>query len=41
MKTRQDSHVTNHIDVIYVENEIELLWSTGLSLVCDENQIKQ
>ena len=35
-KIRQDNHMTDCINPIYIENEIELSWSIGLSLVCDE-----
>ena len=37
MKTKYDNYVTNHTDVVYIENEIELLWSIGPGMVCHEN----
>ena len=38
MKIRKDNDVTDHISVVYVKNDIELLWSIESSAVCDENQ---
>ena len=38
MKIRKDNDVTDHISVVYVKNDIELLWPIGSSTVCDENQ---
>ena len=35
-KIRQDNHMTNRINPIYIKNETELPWSIGLSLVYDE-----
>ena len=40
-KTKQDNDVTNHINVIYAENETKLLWSIGPGAVDDENRIGQ
>lgn len=39
MKIRQNNYVSNCIDAIYTENETEMSWSIGPSLVCDK--IKQ
>lgn len=37
MKTRQDIDVTDHIDVVYIKNEIELSWLIQQGAVYDEN----
>ena len=37
MKTRQDHHMTDCIDAVYVENDIKLSWSIGSGANCDEN----
>ena len=39
MKTREDNDVTDHIGVVYIENNTELLWLIGLAVDYDENQI--
>lgn len=36
MKTRHDNNMIDHIDVIYVKNEIELLWPIDLGKVCEK-----
>lgn len=41
MKTKQDNNVTDHIGVVYAENETELSWPIGPDAVCEENQIGQ
>ena len=33
--------MTNRIDVVYVENETDMLQPIGLGIVCYENQIEQ
>ena len=40
MKMRQNN-VTNRIDMVYIEIEIELVWPIWLSVVYEENQIGQ
>lgn len=40
-KARQDNNVTNHIDLVYAEIEIELSRPIWPSVVCDENHIGQ
>lgn len=35
-KTKQDNDVTDHIGLVYVEIEVELLGSISLGMVCDE-----
>ena len=40
MKMRQNN-VTNRIDLVYIEIEIELVWPIWLSAVYEENQIGQ
>ena len=37
MKTRQDNNVTDHIGVVYVENETKLPCLIGLGTINDEN----
>ena len=37
MKTKQDIDVTDHTDVVYTKNEIELSWLIRWGAVCDEN----
>ena len=32
-KTRQDNNMTDHICVVYADNEIELSWLIGLGVV--------
>ena len=39
MKTRQDNDVTEQTSVVYVENDIELLWPIESRVFCDKNQI--
>ena len=41
MKSRHDNDVTNHIDVVYPENETMLVWTISLRMVCDKNRIGQ
>ena len=41
MKTRQDIDVTDHKDVVYAKNEIELSWSIKQGAICDENRTGQ
>ena len=36
-KTRQDNYVTNCIDAVYTENEIDLSWPIKPCLVSDKN----
>lgn len=36
-ETKQDNDVIDHTSVVYVENEIELLWSIKLSVIYDKN----
>ena len=36
IKTIQDNNVTDCTSVFYAENNIELLWSIGPSVVCNE-----
>ena len=36
MTTRKDNGVTNHIDVVYSENETELSWPIGPGAVNDK-----
>ena len=33
--------MTNRINVVYIENETDMLWSIELGAVCDENQTGQ
>ena len=33
--------MTDHIDVVYVENETNMLWSIKMGANYDENQIEQ
>lgn len=40
-KIRLDNYMTDHIDMVYIENETELSWPMGLGTVYDENQIGQ
>lgn len=37
MKTRQNNDVTDHIDLVYIETRIELLWPIWLGAIYDEN----
>ena len=37
MKTKQNNDVTDCICVVYVDNEIELLWLVKLGAVYDRN----
>ena len=37
MKTRHDHNVTDCIDVIYIENDIELSWPIRSGANCDED----
>ena len=39
--TRKDNDVSNHIDVVYAENDTELSWLIGLGVDYDEIQIGQ
>ena len=39
MKTRYDNYVIDCTNMVYAENETELLWSIKLSMVYDENKI--
>ena len=39
-KIRQDNYLTDHIDEVYVENEIKLSWSIKASLGYNENQTR-
>ena len=32
--------MTNHIDVVYAKNKIEMAWAIGSGMVCDENEIR-
>ena len=41
IKTTQDNNVTDYIDALYAENEIELLWTIRQGAFCDENHIRQ
>lgn len=41
IKTNQDNDVTDHIGVIYTENEIKLLWPIGSDVDYSKNKIKQ
>ena len=41
MKKIQDNDMTDCISAIYAKNDIEFLWSIGLSVDCDEDQIGQ
>ena len=41
MKTIQDNDVTNHADVVYAKNDIELSWPIRSGADCDENQLRQ
>ena len=38
MKTRYEYYMTDGTKMIYIENEIKLLWPIRSSMVCDENQ---
>lgn len=38
MKIKQDNYMTDCTDAVYVENDIELLWSIRLGIVCDETK---
>ena len=38
MKIGKENDMTDYIGVIYVENDIELLWLIRSSVVYDENQ---
>lgn len=38
MKIIKENNVANHIDAVYVKNEIDMLWSIELGMVCDKNQ---
>lgn len=35
MKRRQENEMTERTGVIYIENEIEKLWSIELGTICD------
>ena len=41
IKTSQANKVIDHIGAIYAKNDTKLLWSIGLNVDCDENQIRQ
>ena len=41
MKTRKDNEVIDCTGVVYIENDIELSWPIGSSVICDKNQIEQ
>ena len=41
IKTSQDNDVTDHIGVIYTENEIKLSWPIGSDVDYSKNKIKQ
>ena len=41
MKIRQDNHVIDRIDAIYIKNEIELPWPFKTGPICDENETRQ
>ena len=36
-KTKQDNDVTDHIGLVYIENDIELSRTIGSSAISDEN----
>ena len=40
-ETKYDNYVTDHMDAIFIENEIVMSWSIRPGVVCDENQAKQ
>ena len=37
MKTRQDNDMTNRTNIVYIENEIKLLWLIGPGMVYEKN----
>ena len=37
MKTRKDNYVTNHTNLVYIENEAKLLWSIKSGPIYHEN----
>ena len=41
MKTRQDNDMSDYTNVVYANNETELLWLIRSGMVYDENQIGQ
>ena len=41
MKTKHGNDMTDHIGMVYAENDIELSWLIRLGAVYDENQTKQ
>lgn len=40
-ETRQNNDIIDHTSVVYVENDTELSWLIGPSIVCNENQTGQ
>ena len=40
-KTRQDNNVTDHIGLLYIKNETQLLWLIRQVIVYDEDEIGQ
>ena len=40
MKTKQDNDVTDHIGVVYAENETKLSWLIGSGVICEEDQTR-
>ena len=40
-KTIQDNDMIDRTSVVYVENDIELLWPIESGVDCDENHIEQ
>ena len=40
-KTKQDNDMTDHMSLVYVENDIELLWPIKSGANSDENHIEQ
>ena len=40
-KPNRKNNVIDHIDAVYVKNETNMLWSMGLDVDYDENQIRQ
>ena len=41
IKTRWDNDVTDHIGMLYTENETRLLWLIELGTIYDKNQTKK
>ena len=40
MKTKQDNDMTDHIVVVYIENDIELSWPIRFGAICVKDQTR-